>query len=695
MKPGLSLFLFLVSAFTIKAQDFSGSMHNAFLITRMVEKFHIQPRPLNDELSDNLFNQFIKAADPDRLIFSANDINDLALVYRNALDEEIIYQKTTFLKKIALVWQKGIRQNDSLLQFICRKPFDFSLPEKYTIAEDTSYATTISSRQSKLYKYNKWQMLNAITEMEGQFTGRNPVSQKKIIDSIEILLRKRIYESFQKTNLKALDPGKMESLLGNLFCKALAHCYDPHTAFMPAEEKEAFDEDLGQRPLRFGLELEQNENGEVMIANLQPGSAAYKSGLLNPGDRIIALQEPGKSPVEVKASGYAALDSVFNETRSDKILLTIKKPDGITKQVTLYKERFSTEEDEEDKVQGYILKGVKSIGYISIPDFYIDWENTETGIYGCANDVAKEIIKLKKENIEGLIIDIRYNGGGSVREAVDLSGIFIDGGPIALIKQKDQKVITLKDVNAGRIFDGPLLVMVNGYSASASEMFAGALQDYNRAVVAGTPTYGKATGQLIFPLDTMATAETVKSLNTENFIKITSSALYRVSGITAQQQGIVPDIILPDLIQTVGGKEKGEQFAFSLAPIDPNKYYKSYTPINKDELNTVARTITDTNFYFKTLKEYERKLKVIMQQNEVSLKIDDALGYKKEQQAYFDAFENFKQQAVFTIANHGMHKERLKSSDRLSEMDNETKVALANDVYIGICYQVLLKMIPR
>src|SRR6185295_15214954 len=178
----------------------------------------------------------------------------------------------------------------------------------------------------------------------------------------------------------------------------------------------------------------------------------------------------------------------------------IKKADGSERSVSLWKEKRE-EDDDDNKVKSFLLKGSKTIGFLSLPAFYEDWEN-EKGINGCANDVAKEILKLKKESIEGLILDLRYNGGGSMQEAVELAGIFVDAGPVGQYKTREAKVYTLKDVNRGTIYDGPLMVLVNGYSASASEMVAGTLQDYNRAVIVGSPTYGKATAQVVLPMDT-------------------------------------------------------------------------------------------------------------------------------------------------------------------------------------------------
>jgi carboxyl-terminal processing protease len=692
MKGLLLILFFATNIFTVRAQDLPKAMQQAFLITRMVEKFHIQPKPLNDAFSQYLFQQFIEAADEDQLIFQAEDIATLS-TFRNTLDEEIIQRKTNFLQTAVAILNKRVRQNDSLVQLICKTPFNFSIPDKVVLKDDSSFAISVSAKQQKLHKEVKWQTLDMITEILIETPER--ATQKKLIDSLENVFRKRIQTSSQKKIAKAFRPGRMEEYVSNLFCKVLANCYDPHTVFLPAEEKESFDQAVGQTPQRFGFEMEENEDGDVVIDRLQPGSSAFKSGAINPGDKIVAIQEPGKQVVQTGNSAMLVVDSVMSEMKTDKLLVTVKKPDGTTRQVTLYKERFATEEDEEDVVQGYVLKGTKNIGYISIPDFYFDWENTNTGINGCANDVAKEIIKLKKENIEGLIIDIRYNGGGSLQEAVDLAGIFIDGGPVAQLKGKEPKAYTLKDVNSGSIFDGPLLVMVNGYSASASETFSATMQDYNRAIIAGTTTYGKSTGQIIFPLDTTVTLETFDKVKTETYLKITTSALYRLTGTTAQQQGVQPDVLLPDLLQSIGEKEKDKTTSFKLIAIDPNKYYKPLAKAGKERLIQLALSTTDTSVYFKKVKEYVMWYKSMEQLKEVSLKIDDMLLMKKKQQEYILFFEEYEPSKVFTVDNHQFRKQRLKASEWLTESDEEAKEHISTDPYIQICYRLVMQMTTK
>ena len=681
--------LFICKIVCTHAQDFSKTMNKAFLITRMAEKFHLQPRTLNDTLSTDLFTAFLKELDEHHTIFLADDISRLS-AYQFQLDDAITKRSTDFLTLASSLYTQRIRQNDSLVNIICKTAFNFFVAENIIIKE-TSYAASVAAKQVRLAKIIKWQVADAITDnMPQQFI--NASAQKKFIDSAEAAERKLILNRTTKRYSTLLNPSKSATTVSLAFCNSLAQCYDPHTVYMPMEEKEEFDEGLGQRPLRFGISLDETEEGEVMINKLLAGSSAFKSGMLNAGDKIIAVQEPGRSPVNVSSFMLLQVDSVLNEISGDQLMLTVKKPDGTTKQVSITKERFSTEEDEEDKVQGYVLKGAKNVGYISIPDFYVDWENAETGVAGCANDVAKEIIKLKKENINGLILDIRYNGGGSMNEAIELAGIFIDGGPVGLYKDKTPKPVTLKDVNGGSIYDGPLLIMVNGYSASASEMLSGTLQDYNRAFIAGTPTYGKATGQVVLPLDTLVTYETIDRFQSEDYLKVTTFGLYRVNGTTAQKRGVMPDIVLPDVLNTVITKEKDEPFAFTLSSIEPNKYYRPLPPLITEPLKTVAKSITDTSLYFRKLREYEQWGIKVKAQKEISLNWDEMVLYKQQQQQFFRFFEEYKVFSVFTVANHKLQGDRLKQSEWLTAIDEETKEYIQHDPYIQICYQLLMQL---
>ncbi len=351
-------------------------------------------------------------------------------------------------------------------------------------------------------------------------------------------------------------------------------------------------------------------------------------------------------------------------------------------------------------VKSFILKGEKKIGYISLPSFYIDWED-ENSVNGCANDVAKEIVKLKKENIEGLIIDVRYNGGGSVREAVDLAGIFIDGGPVSIYKNRQPKPTILKDANRGTIYEDPLLIMVNGYSASASELFAGVMQDYNRAVIVGSNTYGKATGQVIFPLDTtVQLSKDYKNSKSDYFLKLTVSQIFRVTGKTAQFTGIVPDIILPDAT-AAAEKEKDEFCALTATNIEANKYYQPLSAINIEVLKQAATDeLNNSSTYFNKLKN-----NIALRKEWKQKKVDYPLNYTEFMKFYNqikniddedeenDMDETNTNTKLFSIEASSMEKQLQKTNEYLTEVNNLYKEHLLKDVQLQICYSIIKKMI--
>ncbi len=679
----LTLFTFLLITVSA-AQDFSKSMNHAFLVTRMAEKFHIQPAPLDDPFSNRLFTLFLGKADPEKILFQADDLQQFN-TYRLLLDDEIGLRKSGFLQLVYHTLQKRERENDSLIALILKTPFNVSIAETYTKAEDTSYAKTIADKKAKLYKHLKAHLLSEITEeLPDHLTA---VQQKRYADSVVKQLQLTLSKKYHQAETE-LTPEK----LGQIFCNSIALCYDPHSVFFGAKEKESFDVELGQTPLRFGFVVEPNENGEPTIEKLLPGSSAFKSGAVNAGDKIIAVRVPGGTIVNTSEMDLLQVDSLLETITSEKLVFTFKKPDGTTREVTLFKERVESEEDEDDFVQGYILNGAKKIGYISIPDFYVDWENTQKGVNGCANDVAKEIIKLTKEKIDGLIIDLRYNGGGSLQEAMDLAGLFIDAGPVGLFKQKEPKVFTLKDMNSGSIYTGPLLILVNGYSASASEFFAAAMQDYNRALIVGSPTYGKSTGQIVFPLDTLVTADNPESRSAEVYVKITTLALYRVTGKTAQKNGVVPDVLLPDILQQVSPREADTENSFTLLPVEANKYFKPLPALNKEKISLVAKQIMDTSAYFRQVQQFEQWAKNILNQKEQSLKLEDRIRFNQEQQNFYTFFEEFKSNSNFTVQNHTLRKQRLQVSTLLTETDTETRELIGSDPYIKLCFELLLQI---
>jgi len=686
------LCILLLSNIIVNAQQLNTAVKNAYAITRMAEKFHFQPRPLNDEFSANIFTQLLKQLDEDKFFFTGEDIKVLS-GFKFDIDDQIKNRQSTFLSAITKIFGDRISRADMMIVNICKIPFNFSLPEKLTVAEDTSYPADEKAAHTKLYKLLKSFVLDDILENHKIIT-LGSSQQRKYIDSIEPVARHKAQKSFEHSIKIMQGAGGIQQTIGDEYCKAIALCYDPHTEYFPLTEKENFDSQLGQEQMVFGFTCKEQDDGSLKLENILPGSPAFKSGQINKGDRLLSVQWGDNEPIDVSSGGLKQLYDVLGMSNHDKATLKIKKQDGSERSVVLFKAK-NEEDDEQNKVKSFLLKGSRSIGFISLPSFYQDWDNAGAGIKGCANDVAKEILKLKKENIEGLIIDLRYNGGGSIQEAIELSGIFIDAGPVGQDKGRDAKVYTLKDVNRGTIYDGPLMLMVNGYSASASEMVAGTLQDYHRAVIVGTPTYGKATTQVVLPMDTsIIPGKDFGNIKSDSYLKITVSQLYRVDGTSAQAKGVQPDIVLPDMLEAHPQREADNSNVLISLPVKENKYFKPYPVIALDDLRTLAKNKTDSSYYFQQLKKYIELEKAGDQKSDVSLKLTDAIEEEKKAEKEEIHIASAKTgNAPYTVQNNLFEKKQLQVNDRLKEMNNQWTIFLSNDPYLQIAYDMILLMV--
>jgi carboxyl-terminal processing protease len=669
---------------------------DAFVITRMAEKFHLQPKPIDDAFSASTFDRLLQKLDEDKIFFTREDIGQL-LPYRFKLDERLRDKQAGFLGLLSGIYEKRLKQADTLIDQLGRSSFEFNTAEQLTVAEDTNYAANATALRAKLRKILKADVLELLLDAAKNIKLTDPARQKKFVDSAEAIYRKKVLSSYRRYIKKALEsPGGIQQSVGEQYCEVIATYYDPHTNYFSLTTKENFDSELGQKSMLFGFGLDEDESGNVVITRLKPGSPAYQSGQLNEGDKIQSIKWEGKSAIDVSDATVEEVSSIISASNHDKATITVQKADGTKRAVELAKAQMEDDPDA-DKVKSFLLKGSRTIGYISLPAFYSDWENEENNINGCANDVAREIIKLKKENIDGLILDLRYNGGGSVREAIELAGIFIDAGPVAMEKDRGAKVFTLKDANRGTIYDGPLFIMVNGFSASASELVAGTLQDYNRAIILGSTTYGKATSQAVLPMDTTISLEKdFLKRNTSSYIKLTLDKLYRVTGTTAQFSGVQPDVALPDIIDALAQREANETFAIPATGIEPNKFFRPLPPLNKATLQAYANSIVDTSAFFKSLSHYIAAKKAALQKKDIPLGWNNAM-LQKQKEPDADDTPSFalNKARSFTITNNQYEQQRLQGNANLQQLNNTWRSFLEKDPYLQVVYELTIQFINK
>ncbi|HCL06791.1 MAG TPA: tail-specific protease, partial [Chitinophagaceae bacterium] len=336
----------------------------------------------------------------------------------------------------------------------------------------------------------------------------------------------------------------------NTFINSVTSLMDPHTDYFAPVEKRSFDEQMSGRFYGIGAQLTEDDFG-VKIASVQPGGAAWKSGELAVNDVVLKVAQGAAEPVDV--AGFATEDVVklIRGNKGTEVRLTVKKSDGTIKVITMQRDEIVL--DETFARSAVVEEGGKKIGYIWLPEFYADYER-ENG-NRCSEDVAKEIVKLKKENIQGLVMDLRNNGGGSLYEVIQMVGLFINQGPVVQVRDRDGKANVYGDQRPGTLYDGPLAVLVNELSASASEIFAGAIQDYRRGVVIGsTSTYGKGTVQKTVPFGNVVDMNSGRT--DMGAVKLTFQMFYRINGGSTQLKGIEPDIVLPDSYEYLKIREK-------------------------------------------------------------------------------------------------------------------------------------------
>jgi carboxyl-terminal processing protease len=463
---------------------------------------------------------------------------------------------------------------------------------------------------------------------------------------------------------RALDyPRGYKEYVANIYAEVIANCFDPHTEFMPKEEKEAFESELSTQGYYFGFALEKNDSNQVQIARVMPGSPAWKSGDLNTGDVIVSIGWEGKTPLMMNETRPEEVSQMLAIPGNQKLALTVRKANGIHKTTFLTKEKM---DNEDNNVRGFVLKGTKTIGYIYLPDFY----TRQQGSGGSsANDVAKAIIKLKKDNIEGLILDVRYNGGGSLLEAIDMAGIFLDYGPVGMLREKSGNTITLKDANRGTIYNGPLAVMINGQSASASEFIAAVLQNYNRAVVVGSNTFGKGSAQQIFQVDTTG----LPGNNTDNgFVKITTGKFYRVDGTTTQYAGVKPDIVLPDIFDALNYHEAAMPFALPADSIAPNSMYKPMASLPVQLLSQKSAARVTASQHFAAVKK----------------QIAAITGNIKEEKE-----ARLTPSAVLKADINTFDASLVNGNDYLSSLNERWKSKINSDIYIEETFNILLDVL--
>lgn len=500
-------------------------------------KMHIQPPVFDKVFAEQVIENYIYSLDPQCEYFYNRDILALKQLCAAETHAEAAFCKS--FDYVLKVYPVRLKETDSIVSSFTKKKFQWLTNDSMRYYESFAnvYAKNVNQKIKQVEDKIKLSVLNQLSllgrlEKNYEFE-KNDSTKQKVITKYKKGLQRNAETATALSNY--LEENLLQAIIGNC---------DPHSNYFTAHEKNNFKAALSTSSEKFGFYFELNREEHIEIVAIQPGSPAWKCNKLNVGDEVIRIKFLNKPVIDLSDYELEEFNELITSSVENELSITVLKKSGATVEVNLIKAEIKTEEN---SVNGYIIEKKQAIGYISLPSFYTDF--TENSPNGCANDVAKEITKMKEENIKGLILDLRNNGGGSVDEAANLAGIFIDAAPLYIEKIRDQKPRVIKDMNRGAIYDGPLVVIINKGSASASELLALMLKTQHRAIIVGETSYGKATGQIVMPLDTAVNFMNLAQEHpaTNGYVKITLEKLYDLTGTTYQKTGVIPHIKIPDL----------------------------------------------------------------------------------------------------------------------------------------------------
>lgn len=599
------------------------------LLMQSISSSHYQPKDVNDDFAEKVFNLYIQRLDYNKKFLIQEDI-DVLKKLKPSIIEDVNNGHFVFFNRSFELIAKRIDESKEYYTEILKTSFDFTADETLELdAEKLQFANNKTELKESWRRSLKYQTLAKIVEMkDSQEKAKEKSDTVKIksFEELEIDARKKVLKSNDDwfKRLKKLDRNDRIAVYFN----SITGIYDPHTEYYAPKDKANFDISMSGQLEGIGAQLQEKE-GFIKVTNIVPGSASWRQGQLKAGDIIVKVAQGEAEPVDITDMQLDDAVQLIRGKKGTEVRLTVKKPDGNTIVIPIIRDIVVMEEAFAKSV---ILKKGKNIGYIKLPSFYADFNGR--GGHSCSKDVKAEVEKLKAEKVEGIIIDLRNNGGGSLADVIEIAGLFINKGPVVQVKSRSGIPSVMDDRDPSVVYDGPLTIMVNSNSASASEIMAAAIQDYKRGIIVGTSlsTFGKGTVQRFFDLDDYLPAQ-YDSIKPLGQVKVTTQKFYRINGDATQLKGVTPDIILPDpyYLLEQGEKEQDYPIAWDEIPASTYQVLQPRYSLEKIKANSAKRLKSNSSFIL--LEEAAKRLKRQKDSTVVSLNYDKYVIEKKATEA--------------------------------------------------------------
>ena len=648
------------------------------VIKENLDYMHFAPLEMDNATSERVFDQYLSFIDGSKRFLMQEDIKKLE-AYKQQIDDQTLTGSYEFFDLSLEMLNARIDMCEDFYQDILKKPFDFTIDETVSFDENQPYAKDEADLKERWRKYLKYNVMTRLaTAVDVEKAKTNDSSNAETIKTMEEL-EQEAREGVLKTHDDWFERMRKLNRKDRLsaYVNAITTLYDPHTSYFPPADKENFDIRMSGQLEGIGAQL-QEKDGIIRVNSIVPGSPSAMQGELGANDIILKVAQGDGEPVDIVNARIDDAVKLIRGKKGTEVRLTVKKPDGTVKVIPIVRDVVQLEET---YAKSAIIQDTDNhkVGYLNLPSFYADFNGN--GGRTSWKDVRDELKKLNKAGAESLIFDLRGNGGGSLQDVVQIAGLFIDKGPVVQVKARNYPPRILEDEDKGVLWDKPVVVMVNEFSASASEILAAALQDYGRGLIVGShTTHGKGTVQQFFDLNRNLRGSGFPDLGA---IKITTQKFYRINGDATQLRGVTPDIIWPDNYTYIPTGEKEQDNSMPWDEIETTDYIEvadksSFPAVVKASKKRIAN---DTLFV--AIDENAKRWKAERDNDEYTLNLET---YRKEQEAkkaqneaYKELFKPYQDMRITGL------------EDDLKEMESDTtKMKRAKDWYKALKKDIYL-----
>jgi len=657
------------------------------VLNYMLTRGHYVQKDLNDEFSKHVFTNFIDGLDPSKRYFTKDDIKEFSK-YKYQIDNQLKESDIAFYNLVYNRFLSKIKNAKKYYGALLKKPFNYKKNEVIDLDyKKMEYADSEKELVNYWRKQLKLQTIDRIQEQENldeEKFEKDPTYKKRSFSSIEKIAREKVMTSMENLYIR-IDELEHKDWFST-FLNSVVSAFGPHTTYMAPNIKETFDQDMSGKLEGIGARL-QKKGIYTHVVELVSGGPAWKQGELEEGDILLKVAQENEDPIDIVGMRLDDAIKFIKGPKDTKVTLSVKKKiDGSTKDITIIRDIVQL--DETFVKSSVVLKDGKKFGIIDLPKFYINFD--DRNFRDSAKDMEKEIERLKDENVEGLLIDLRNNGGGSLDTAVKIAGLFVDKGPVVQVKYRNEDPVVREDIDKNTQWSGSLVVLVNELSASASEIFAAAMQDYNRAIIlGGNQTYGKGTVQNIIPINKFYPNYDKKL----GFLKMTIQKFYRINGGSTQVEGVYSDIAMPTRFSYMSYGERDLEGALKWDKVPQANYKPINSYINFSDVVTSSIERINNDPKFQLIDEYAKWLKNEQEDSTYSLNYKQYKKELKEREVFSKKFNSvFKYKSNLTFNSPNYELPLFKDNKDLEEKRMAWHKNLSKDIYISEALNVLSQL---